>query len=334
MDTNEINLLDLPGEILSEIFKHLNDPDLLKATQVCKTFKTYAREAFTLKYNGQTDDDHYKIKIYTDDTKEEPKPYWPIFNTFGDRMIALNLVFFHTRIRSSHWLFRVIAQKCCFVKKLIISKNRFKYDDFNSHDSLSSEFFLALPRLSCLTLKYLSFERPKWSHVTLPKLISFRVESVKRFYRVDFIEFIKMNPQLQELSLVSVRGIEIDVFDDSLSGALKNIKSLEVIPYHDDILDKYQVRGLENLEILKVAVGYLLQNNVLSGSAGSGAGSIPDPSNIRTLKSFTSKCKQIKHLILTPYNHEICEIRADVIATICSFVRLQRIDVSFMKLKN
>ncbi|XP_031627060.1 uncharacterized protein LOC116343241 [Contarinia nasturtii] len=323
MDTNEINLLDLPIEVLPEILQNLNDTDLLAATRVCKIFKTYAREAFALKYNGQTDDKHYTINIYTDDTRDEPKPYWPIFNTFGDKLIGLNLVFYRPCISANHWLFRVIEQKCCFTKKLIISKETENpIGQFNSFDSFTSQFFLSLPKLECLTLKHLNIECSKWTRVTLPKLTSFNVENIKGLNQQDFIEFIKSNPQLQQLSMVSLRGIDLGIFG-VVNSALNELKSLQINPHYHGILNEYQVPSLKKLETLKVAVGYLLQNNMGFMQ------NIPihDPSNIRTLRSFTSNCKHIKHLKLTPFQDEMCEMRADVIDVICSFDQLKRIDI-------
>lgn len=72
MYTNQINLLDLPDELLLQIFCNLNDTTLLNATRVCKRLKSIS---FKKKYNDISDDKYFVLKVFCERLAEEQKLY-------------------------------------------------------------------------------------------------------------------------------------------------------------------------------------------------------------------------------------------------------------------
>lgn len=313
MDTDEFNLLNFSDQLLPKIFVHLNDTDLFTATKVCKRFKEISRDAFALKYNGQSLNKYYVVIVNSDDATQEPRPYWPFFNTFGDKMFALNLNlhidFMHcSKMVRNHWLFRTIEQKCSALKKLNVTLN-------GEEAPISLTGMIPIfSKLTHLTLHKMKMKNSKWTLNEYPTLICFQAIRVKGFQQPDVHEFIAKNPQLQQISLVKCEKIGLNVLE-KMNDTAKEIKLLELITIDGVFSIELETIKMEKLESLKISVGY--------------------SSIISILQKLAKGCENLRYLEVMPVKLDYkCEIRGDIIDVICSFKQLQRLDVSRISKKN
>lgn len=313
MDTDEFNLLDFSEKIMSKILVHLNDTDLFTVTKVCKRLKAFARDAFALKYNGQSLSKYYVVTVNTDDVTQEPKPYWPFFNTFGDKMMALSLNlhidFMHcSKMVRNHWLFRTVEQKCSALKKLNVTLN-------GEEAPISLTGMIPIfSKLTHLTLHKMKMKNSKWTLNEYPTLICFQAIRVKGFQQPDVHEFIAKNPQLQQISLVRCEKIGLNVLE-KMHETAKELRLLELITIDGAFTTELEQIKMEKLESLKISVG--------------------NATIISILQVLARGCEHIRYLEVTPVKLDYkCKIRGDIIDVICSFKKLRGLDVSYIDLNN
>lgn len=307
MDTDEFNILHFSDQVLPKIFVHLNDTDLFTVTKVCKRFKTIARDAFALKYNGQSLGRYYVVTVNSDDATQEPRPYWPFFNTFGDKMTALSLNlhidFMHcSKMVRNHWLFCVIERKCTALKKLNVTLN-------GEEAPISLTGMIPIfSKLSHLTLHKMKMKNSKWTLNEYSKLICFQAIRVKGFQQPDVHEFIAKNPQLQQISLVRCEKISLTVLE-KMHDIAKELRLLELITLDATFSTELEAIKMEKLESLKMSVGH--------------------STIIGVLQPLAKGCENLRYLEVQPIKMDYkCEIRGDVIDVICSFKELRRLNVS------
>lgn len=303
VEMDYFNLFGLSDGILCRVFKHFNDLDLLTVTKVCKRFKAIAKDAFAMKYSGESFEMYYNVTVLTDDTTEEPKPYWPIFNTFGDSLLALNVDFKDlSKIVQKHWLIRTINRKCSAVVKLGITRN------IETNFISLKGFCPIFSTLTHLTLYELTMKNSEWARAAYPLLKKFKLDNVKGFDQLDFNQFIANNRQLEALYVIRCDGFQLDVLQRLSRTKMIELKSLELDTADGAIED--EMINLEKLESLSITVGHQTIINVL--------------------RAIEKGCKKLHSLKIdrVRFDYKMNIARGDVIDVICSFERLKQLDVS------
>lgn len=217
METNdpEFELLDFTDEILLEIFSKFNDIDLLNAAQVCKRFKALAKEIFAKKYNGDSDEKYYAIKVYADDTKDDQKLYRTFLETFGNEISAIN--FISERAPNQHQILKLISQYCRSTKRITIYGSRHTFHLMQMIQSMS--------KLTNLTVKSVLCTNFYWTDVRFPHLTTFHMDDMNMDVQV-LKQFLYINVQLEHLRITDCRKFPLKVIQ-ALRDKMKRLKSLE-----------------------------------------------------------------------------------------------------------
>lgn len=306
MQIDELNILNLQDDILMKMCLQLNETDLLNTTKVCKKLNTIARDAFGAKYNGDSEHKYYEVIVYSDDRTQEPKPYWPFFNTFGDKMTALKLnlhlnCMHCSKIVRNHWLIRIIEKKCNALTKLKITLN-------GEEAPISVTGLIPiLSQLTHLSLHKIRMKNSKWALNPYPLLVSFNAYRVKGFQPLALNDFFIKNPQLQHISMAWCDGVDLNVLETLHNTAIE-LKSLDLITFDGTFSSHVETIKIGNLESLKISVGH----STLIG----------------ILRAIANGCENLQHLEVTPVKMDYkCQIRGDAIDVICSFKQLKRLDV-------
>ncbi|XP_031629532.1 uncharacterized protein LOC116344861 [Contarinia nasturtii] len=306
METDDLNLMSISDEIFPKIFQHLNDTDLLTATRVCKRFRVIAIEAFTTKYNGENDDKYYSVIVYTDDATQEPKPYWPFFNTFGHRMTSLKLNLHVDFMNCSvivrnHWLIHTIEQKCNSLRKLKVTLN-------GEEAPISVTGLIPIfSKLTQLSLHKLRMKNSKWALNVYPSLTRFHAVKVKGFLPSDLDTLIKNHPQLQHLAIVRCDKIGLKVLE-KMQNTATELRALDLITFDGSFTSELEAIKMRKLESLKISLGH---------------GTI-----VSILTAISKGCENLRNLEVMPVKMDYkCEIRGDIIDVICSFKQLRRVDI-------
>lgn len=308
MDMDDVTLMSMDEAIIQRIFSHLNDTDLLNATRICRQVKTIATEIFANKYNGESDDKYFEVTIYTDDSSQEPKPYWPFFTTFGYRMTSLklnlNIDFMNcTAIARSHWLIRTINRKCTSLSKLKVT--------LNGEEAPFSITGLSIlfSKLTQLSLHKLRMTNSNWAVHTYESLTHFYAIKVKGFFPADLSILIRNHPRLQYLAIVRCDQIKLNILE-VMHDTCKELLALDLITFDGSFMSELDEIQMPKLESLKISVGH--------GS-----------SMVSVLSAVSKGCKNLQNLEFMPVKMDNnCEIRGDIIDVISSFHRLRRVDVS------
>lgn len=242
----DIELLDFPDEVLLNIMVHLNDTTLLNMTRVCKRFKTIAKEAFSKKYSGKTNDQYFTVKLFYENLIVERKQYQSLFSTFGENMVAIDIWFTHGPVARDHWILAMMQRFCSKLSKIEIGGGE-------EIDLL--KVFRSLPNLllTHLCLANTAISNTNWSKYRYPNLIQLYVNELYEYDQQKIIDFISTNTQLQEIHL---QNLEIDNYVpivEAIENNCKNIHKLEILEWNENILwNSEMINTLSNLTTLNV----------------------------------------------------------------------------------
>lgn len=256
MEPHELELMDFSDEILFELFSNFNDIDLLNAAQVCRRFKSIAKETFAKKYNGNTDDAYFEIDINSDDTANDQRLFRILLTIFGNEIKAMNLNADHRA--NQHKLLKVISQQCRSIRYMIISNNRHEFNVTNTINSMNN--------LTSLTLKDMICTNFYWADKRFPHLSSFCVENVRTIDMEVIKLFIYINPQLNELRVINCRKFPLKAIQ-ALRDRLKRLKKLEYVAEKNEFSNRCRDINMIQLESLKISVDSLSFQNVIGAFA-------------------------------------------------------------------
>lgn len=314
METNEVNLLDFPDEILLVIFSHLTDTALVHVTRVCQRFKPLAEDAFSKKYSGSTKDRYYVSKVFCESLVEEQTQHWSMFCTFGACMQAIKIIFYTgcrdeelPRVAKNHWLFRLIQRRCKSITKVIIENN-------GSVD-ITNIIIHLIPSLTDLCLNYLTLTNNEWTKYTYPRLVHFKATYVGFMDVPDIANFLNLNPQIEKLKLDECENIQLSLID-TMSDKLNQLKTLHLAP-PDEKLEYigdstiFKFDGLESLHIAVAANSF-----------------------VNVLTAFRNGCKNIKCLKVSNGKWGKCQsLDLKYLNVICSFDMLETLELEHYHLE-
>lgn len=216
--SNKMILLDIPDEILLEIFNNLSDHTLTQVVHVCKRLKAIAGTSFANRYSSASADTFYSLKIFGDNCTDERKQYQKVFQHFGGSMKAITVDFNWDVVVRNHWLPLLIQRYCKSMMKVKIA---------NSRGMNLQGFVRTLPNLAELSLERIQFSDLEWTQYSYPKLVNFSVCSCKIVQEALHV-FITRNPQLEILSLRSVQQHDNGIIH-LICDKLHNLKKLKLM---------------------------------------------------------------------------------------------------------
>lgn len=244
-----IQLMDFPNEVLLRMFQHFNDTHLLDMVRVCTRFEAIASETFAKRYNGASDDNYFKI--FCNAHGDEPV-YLPIFEAFGRRMTALEIVMESTaKFSQNYWLYNFIRDYCASAS---ITHVIVKY----ANESFNHQHFLdVLPAIT-----HMMFVGPHYN-----RWVDYRYEHVTHFRAQDFQpirsstlqRFVQYNPQIQSLE---INGIFMNDPMTALSGQLNSLQELIVKGRGMETMDLTEIT-FQQLNSLTLSLNHYSAANVL-----------------------------------------------------------------------
>lgn len=211
-----IDLLALSDEILLNIFRNLNEINLLNVAQVCKKFNVAAKRAIAAKYDGSSKDKCYNVWILPG--SEISNIHRKFFETFGDQVSPVHLRSNHRQ--SNIKMIKLINRHCRQAKYVTIS-------------GTSSYYFFSVTKairgfsnLISLTLQDLSCTEFFWADERRPQLETLYIDAVKNIDVQVLKHILRINPQLKHLKVTNCSTFPVQVLQP-LRNHLNGLKSLE-----------------------------------------------------------------------------------------------------------
>lgn len=294
METDEINLLNFPDEILLEIFHNLGDNSLLQAIGVCRKFKYLTEMSFRKRYNGTSKENFFSLKIAGKSFAEEYEQYQPLFLHFGHNVKAINIDFRDNVVVINHWLISLIQCYCNSITKLRISHGK-------GVDLV--RFIRLMPNLAQLSLENVQFLNHEWTAYTYPQLVHFSGRNSEGDQDA-FTTFVRLNPQLENISLIRFIRRTNNILC-TMNGTLKNLKNLELIGDNVSFAKTERFSPMDNLRIFTVRV---------------------DEQSFRPLlATIRGGLKNIEKLTIYIWSH--FDLTIDDIKMLCSFNTLKELEL-------
>ncbi|XP_055298410.1 uncharacterized protein LOC129566472 [Sitodiplosis mosellana] len=236
-------LLKFSNEILLEIFTNFNDIDLLNTARVCRRFEAIAKETFADKYNGDSEEKYYDIKVCTKDIVDDQKLYRTFLKTFGNEIAAINIT--SQRGPNKYNLLKLIGEHCRSAKHITVST-------FDSEFNLT-QMIQSMTQLTSLSVKGIKSTNLSWANIRFPRLTTFAIDDIPDIDVEVLKQFLYINPQLERLRINYCTKFPLKVIQ-ALRDKMKRLKSLEYTSCYNLFGDTCRDINMEQLETLKIAV--------------------------------------------------------------------------------
>lgn len=243
MEDHEFRLLDFTDEILIEIFSKFTDIELLNTAQVCRRFKAISKEIFRRKYNGDSDDKYYEIKVHLSDTKEDHKLYRTILKMFGNEIAALNFKSEQSSNQHNN-IVKLVGQYCRSTRYVTIEGK------WTMH---LTQMIQSMSKLTKLSLNSIWCANFYWTSIHFPHLTTFSIYDVNNMDVELLKQFLYVNPQLENLHILACRRFPLKVIQ-ALRDKMKRLKSLEFDADENEFGNRCRDINMENLESLRINV--------------------------------------------------------------------------------
>lgn len=257
---NPRNLLDFSDEILLQIFENSTDIDLLTATLVCQRLKAIAKDAFAKRYNGESDENYYKINVHYNDGHIVPMLYYQFIKTFGNEINAIKI--YSVRYQTWKRLIKLIDKHCTLTKHLIIAFEDSEYYDYKFP---LTKMIKSMSSLASLTL-CINCKNFIWAGIQFPHLKHLAIEKMSNLEIASLELFLQMNPKLEKLSISNCKNIPLSVFP-LIKGNFARLKSLHYVTRENYFVENCHDIEMEQLEALEISVGETSFHKVLGAIA-------------------------------------------------------------------
>lgn len=224
--------------------KNLNEVSLLDMTRVNTRFRAVAKEAFSKKYTGKSNEDYFELRVFCENELEEYRRYAPFFRMFGENMMAIDIRFFdQSAVAPDHWLIGLMQRYCTSLAKLSINSGQ----KLDLTSIMSSTIKSTLTHMKLVGLKFLD---NLWTTFNYPNLISFTArQTIDR----EIIEpFLQNNQQIQELDLSYCR-FDFSIFR-LLNDRMNALTTLRIYDFTPMPPQDFEVIKLKSLEIFELSV--------------------------------------------------------------------------------
>lgn len=238
-------LADLSDENLLKTFENFNDIKLLSVAKVCKRFELFAKKVFSERYNGDSNEKYYEIKVFSFN-KNDQNLHRDFLEIFGNEIAAIEI---KAELHSNRYKFITHMGKYCRSAKHVIVRGHL--DSFHV-----TQLIQLMSKLTSLTLRQISCSNNLWADIHYPHLKSFCVRYVDGLDENVLKRFMYINPQLENLQIIKCKKFPLKVIQ-SLGISMKRLKSLEYKTEENILNNDKIVREdfqMEQLETLKISV--------------------------------------------------------------------------------
>lgn len=260
--------MDLNGDCLLKIFRHMDVEDVAIASDVCQRFQDLAKEAFKYEWKG-------KLVWLSNETRESALESSAILHNFGSQLQKVQIVFGERR---NDAFFNRIVEKCCssqltevdvcgeILSKENVCRLKNKFTNLRSLGFEKTTHNFA--DLECIVQHFPTSEQIRLfghpfenRHVQQIMHLNPQLKSLSLLYRNDaenvrqMIESIDQYlPQLEELALEWMTGDDAD-FIGYKPMFLKNLKSLKFMNFGRGMNMQHLSISNEKVEELQLEEG-------------------------------------------------------------------------------